>query len=412
MHTRYYRDNFDLLAFIRATLWIALLLLALFLGACTKSADVTIQEEEAFTPAVNVDFPYVGLESKVDARGLARVSFVIPERITAIQLVTDTSEQGKLRLLELKGPQGVVWSVNNIRDSKLSFAGNSANPPNTFNFPIVADSPELVTGNYQATYETEGMKAGSVLRSTLITKTDDDLNSGIVDVDFVLCGAISQSDETVKAVKASVKIVQQILARGGLTLNVVLRKRPELPNRLPDPSKGDVLYEELGNQFGPGVHVYFASDAIMQHRFERDSSEVGSIPGPFIPSRKSAVTIDIGEAAGNDGLFDAKGEEVDRDQGPEHRIFSEFIAQGILHYLGLPISVVPSGNFISFSDGLDSPKCITQRECENDADSRINIMFPYPVRKRGRNVRGTDYYPRDQISSGQRQVINRYVGVN
>lgn len=396
-----------------------LLVVALvLLNGCTKDSEDPFVESGSQSPA-----PYaIRQETQTEAcsEGEAIVKVEIENNTTSFQIVT-RSPARPLRINQIVSPTGeIIFDRTRAGDSAMSNAGEFQSQVNTFTYPIFSTLPTVTAGLYTINYELDESSEPSILQTTVLTKRDADLNQGILNINLIYAGPISEAYASKIAISEAMEFAKWVFKNANVDLRIVEYNIPEAPARMPDPIAGDPLYEEFAKITGPGINLYMAAEVANLRVSNYESATTGSNPGPFIPTARSAVVISINEASGSDGLFNG-GRDIYRPQDigkdpkvfDETRVMAESITKELLRYLGLAHSVEFKGNIISKSDIIDSPKCNSKTDCFNDRLARHNIMFPEPATGRkwehGRNE--FILYPRLDLSNDQIAMINRSVGV-
>ena len=123
----------------------------------------------------------------------------------------------------------------------------------------------------------------------------------------------------------------------------------------------------------------------------------GGLPGPPVPSPRSAVVVSIVTGAGRDGAYD--DEEI--------RLLGESMAHEVGHFMGLFHPIDFGGASVEAEDPLsDTPSCNTETDCEANGTLVSNVMYPTPV------FEGTSLIPQNGLTAQQKGVLNRYVAVD
>ncbi len=381
--------------------------------ACTE--DSKNETSTSSDPSTPQDIKVTENKSETSKDGRTSVKFKLNEAdISAIQLVAE-SQDSQIRIISLTAPDGnELFDVKNLFDEKITASTNFQNSPLTFNYPILSSQDKLTRGEYLAIYETRDPSTRALKDSKIsldvISKKDSDLQSGILNVNIIL-GGIASNDKNIRdGVESALGIMNTMLQRFSLNVFTSLFELPQLPDTLPNPQTGDVLYEEMSKSVDKGINLYISNNANFSTGRPYDSVLSGSTPGAITPTRRSAVVINLSIATGSDGQFDAKGYDTDSINDSEVRLLAESMTQGVLSYLGLQDTVTFGSSQVTDSDGLNSQKCSNMQSCQDSKGANGNLLFPYPLQEDG-NASGQKYYPRDRLSSQQIEIIQRYVGV-
>ena len=353
-------------------------------------------------------------------QGFQVVSFDFDSDSEVMQIVASAEGQ-QLRLVTLVSPDEVViYDSKRSGDLALSPAGTFQASPNVFNYPQKTSQAPLIRGRYVASYEVKGTSSSATepppISLEIVTKDDSDLSSGIVNVTVLYSGVVFNDKALIDDVRAAFNTTQLILSRANISLYVQEVDAPALPEILPDPKKGDVLYEELSKVNEDGIVMVFSTNASGIASDQYTSASAGSLPGPAVPSPRSAIVVSLTRATGSDGALDADYDDdsdyVDQVDDSEVRLLGESMAHEILHYLGLPNSLTFQGSTVVASDGLNSEKCLSINACEENRGANGNIMFPFALQNRDSNNSGYSFYPRDRFASQQIELIQRSVLVD
>ncbi|MCO6431920.1 MAG: hypothetical protein J5J00_13760 [Deltaproteobacteria bacterium] len=359
-------------------------------------------------------------EREVSENRTVDFEFDLGGEIAAFQLVA-RNENEQLRLVEIEDPEGnLVFDSTRALDNRLSGAGSLQNSPVTYNYPQLSSQPLLVPGTYRARFELEPAEFNSdsdevIISSVsldLLTKSDGDLLTGTVNVNAVLSASAAGSRNIRDAVEEAFRISQKMLSRFGVQLHIEFFNLPELPETLPDPMAGDLLFEELAAATEGGINIYIASSVpSLGGQREYVSAIEGASPGALIPSPRSAIVVDINRAAGEDGLFDHSDEEDDSDiDDSEVRLLAENVTHSLLSYLGLSDTVNFSGSTVASSDALDSEKCTSLDACQENKGANGNLMFPFPLEDEDSDQ--DKFFPRDRLSPQQIELLQRSVALD
>lgn len=385
------------------------------LVACKEDPD----EAEAPPPTSQPSVIVTQAPSESVANSVAAASFELNDQADAFQIVAYASDEVELRLLRLVDSGGnIIFDSSRVSDQKISSADEFQPSPLTFNYPLLADSPELIAGRYAVEFETRsagnGKPVDSPVTLDLITKNDADFAKGTIRVNLLLGDVASNSTETKNAISGAMRLARVMLERYNIFINTNELELTTLPSVMPNPFEGDVFYEELSKASEGGINLVIANDIEDFSARRYVSGIAGSSPGPVVPTRRSAITMSLIEATGPDGRFDAEDSDNNFDtiDDSEIRLFSESIAHEILRYMGLPNTVTFSQSTVVDSDGLNSEKCSNINSCDDNDGANGNLMFPFPLSEDANTGGDDEFHPRDILSTQQVEIAQRYVGLD
>lgn len=398
-----------------------LLFILIFSISCTNSSD---DNDDSFSPSnISGDSKFEAVaeySDKTDANGNFSVVFNLGENVSAFQLITkvEGEEIGATRVISPSGEiifNGDTYYSNYQTDGK-QFDKNI----NTFNFPVSTTSSNLEAGTYTVNFKIKSKKSGVSTSSSLVIKSDTNKSNGVVNLNVIFMGSVANSEELIKHITNALDSYSIVtLNRAGIVANVNYYSYPKMPSILPDPRAGDAIYESVANAVPSGINLFMGADIENFSASDGHSGVSASVPGPVLPTKKSAIAFSINKAVGRDGEFNGRGnsgvdnDEKETDEGDEVRLFSDSISHEIFHYLGLRNSVEFIVNTVAWGDGLNSEKCVEKSRCEDIKNARENVMYPYPIKHQA-NTYNRNYYwfVRNIVSSDQRMVANKWVGVN
>ena len=395
------------------------IILSLILMSCTKSSD----HKHSSSVDISSDSPHQTVAeygTKSDENGTFKVSFTISQNISAFQLITRCNSE-EIGVDNVVSPTGeVIFSASNYYSDYQTDGKQFQKNINTFNFPVSTTSSNLQEGTYTVTYKLRSGKGSKDASSALIVKSDSNKSSGVLTLNVIFAGSVASSTEIIKAIKKALDTYSiPTLNKAGIAVNVNYHLFPDIPSVLPDPTEGSSVYESVSSSLPAGINLFMGADVKNMKNDKGHSGLSASVPGPVLPTPKSAIAFSLNKAVGDDGEFNGRGnsnvdnDEKDEDEGDEIRLFSDSISHEICHYLGLRNSVEFQGNVVTWGDGLNSEKCVDKNRCEQVKNARENVMYPYPIRH---IATGDDYnyywFVRNIVSSDQRMVANKWVGVN
>lgn len=369
-----------------------LISLSMLLSACRSGGG----SEDPGSSDSALSLSQQSYQASADSSGIVTFSFNLPVGTAALQLA---SSAGSLR--SLSGPAGDIFNQN----SRLSTLQRA----NVSNLNYYAASV-VGGGTYRAQYS---VAAGQSVNLLVSSKGDRNLNSGTLKLNIVLLGPVAGSQDILDALDKSLEAARITFNRVGITLDTVISNF-DGPARAPVP--GDPLYQSIVSAQRPAsVTVVLASERQGNKSGQFKYGTIGSAPFPVNPNANSVSVISISDITGGDGVFDSALNSNSRNND-QKRILGEEISRFVAQALGLPNCVTLQSNKVQSSDDIpDSPSCISLRSCEDDSSSRTNLMMSEPLRKSKDNQgvgTGNEFFPRDQLTSQQGQVLNNSVFVD
>jgi hypothetical protein len=367
---------------------IILCLSLLLLSSCTSSGGSS--DESSGDSSSSLELKVQDFTSSPASNGQASFSFDLPLGATSFQL---SAGAGNLSSLSSAGinffdRNDLLSSTQRGRTVNSPYYSNSAN-----NFRSI-----------NAAYSTDS--SGSVALK-VHSKNDPSPDSGTLKINFILLGPAADSEDVGDALDAATSVLRETYSRAGISIDsrVTSFSGPGVA-----PLPGDPLYQSIvSSQRQQAINVVIAADRRGNSSNENRYGIAGSTPFPVQPDAQSVVIISLDDVTG-DGVFD------DSIHNDEERLLGEEIGRFVANAIGLPNAVVLRGNDVVASDDIpDSPSCISKDGCEDDSSSRTNLMFPEPLEKdtEDREI-GEDrsFYPRDQLTSAQKAVLNNSVFVD
>ncbi len=227
-------------------------------------------------------------------------------------------------------------------------------------------------------------------RVSVLLKRDADLDAGVLKVNIIFAGQTGRDDAFVSATEDAVELWRQIYSRAaGIELEVTYFDFAG-SGVLQAPGQGDLQDWSAISSDAPfgGINVVMLEQI---SQFDQVLGFAGDIPGPLVPSGRSAVAVNGGIAAGPDGDFSAG----------EVQLLAETMAHEAGHFLGLYHPVETT--YDSWDALPDTPDCTVELDCLTSLGQ--NLMFPFPICDGGGCVQ------QDQLSPQQGDVANRYTGV-
>ncbi len=379
------------------------ILIVLVLASCAVDSGDDNEEENDYTEQETV-FDVSGI---TDADGSATVSFNVAEGTTKFSITARIDDAQNIRFTELRSADGVDYlSPDGL---EISYAGtffpwvNAASIPSRSADPAVDDAQRFVA-TAEAVEDPNSRRSaaeGQTIVFTVNSKADRSLSSGQLLVNVFYVGEVGEDQTTRDVIGTALNNMRSLFSNGAHITLSISEHDIEGPVLLPSPLEGSEFYlANTGSVISPALNIFIGGD--IEGLSEEQGAETlglsAGIPGPPIPSQRSAVAISIFAGAGPDGIYSS--EDV--------RILGETIAHESGHYLGLFHPVDFGGNTVVANDPLgDTTTCSFITECVGDIELIDNLMFPSPVP----DGEG-GYRPQYIITAEQRDVLNRYIVVD
>lgn len=377
--------------------WVLLFVLVGLLVACGGGDD---DEENGNPGDGGGSQDAFALSATSDGSGLARVLFQVPDGTDAF---TVTAEAPGLALVFNSASTS---SRNFLNPSGLTLTTATSVFPDvqTITIPSRAEDGTLTDGD---TYEASvfvgtssnfinlSPVANQSVTFTVNFKDDGNLSSGVLTLNVFFVGSIAQRDDIRDIINRGLAEATNIFAGAGVAVNL---NRFDLsgPSVVPDPGFADPFYLSASAIApSPGVNVFVATDI---SGVGGALGIAGGIPGPPFPTTRSGVAISLVVSAGGDGTF----------SDAEVRLLGETIAHESTHFTGLFHPVDFRGSAVIDQDPLpDTPTCSNRSNCEANDSLARNLMFANPVVASDGTL-----IPQNQLTTGQRNVQNRYIAIN
>ena len=229
---------------------------------------------------------------------------------------------------------------------------------------------------------------GSAVVSVLL-KRDADFDSGVLRVNIIYAGQTGQDNELVAATEDAVELWRRIYENVGVGLEVTFFDFAG-SGVLSAPGQGDLdSWDAISSDAPFGAVNLVVLERIAE--FDQVLGFSGDIPGPLVPSGRSAVAVNASIAAGPDGEFSAG----------EVQLLAETMAHEAGHFLGLYHPVETT--YDSWDALPDTPECPNELNCLQSLGT--NLMFPFPV------CDSVSCVPQVDLTPQQGDVANRYTGV-
>ncbi len=329
--------------------------------------------------------------------GVARLRFDVLDDETSVLVTSEVEPPLEVFVRSLIDPQGEqVLSAEELLSEPFSKTNAVfVNAVNSLNWPVIEADRSLTPGRWElelGVVDEELSFTQSDVALDLLLKSDPDLESGRLDVALIYTDDLRDDDAVVAAVEGATDQWKSIYAAAGIELSFETFILDEVELLPPAFGEEPRIVDVAASTPARTVNVLI-SDLIDVP--DKDILGIaGDIPGPLVPTRRSAIQISMAFAAGLDGSYD----ELDI------RTLAETMAHETAHFLGLFHPVERNG--WSRWDVLeDTPQCGGETPCRRQLGN--NLMFPFPLCT-------TDTYcvEQSEITPDQAAVIQRYVGTH
>lgn len=325
--------------------------------------------------------------------GAAVVDVPVEEGETALLATAQVASPRQVHFRSLEDPDrrqvfdAFAWNDSPYSKTNAGFIAGTS----TLNWPVQLGDPALIAGRWALTLGVvdEGAQYVSApVAIDIYLKADPDFGTGALAVSIVYAGAVGEDDAVRAAVDAARSQWVDLYAQMGI--DVTFTNYLYTDGTLAAPAFGEEpAYTDIASQTEPRSVNLVLTDVIDE--IDGIFGIAGDIPGPLVPSPRSAVLISTDLASGTDGEFSA--EDV--------RLLAETMAHEVGHYLGLYHPV--ESDFDAWDLLDDTAECVTEGGCIDALGD--NLMFPYPV------CGAVSCTPQDKLTVEQTEVANRYVGV-
>ncbi|MEQ1566072.1 MAG: hypothetical protein ABMA64_10580 [Myxococcota bacterium] len=331
---------------------------------------------------------YTRLTSNVKGTASVKVPFYAQETAFLATVTTEAPNAAHFRSVRDTNDAPVfeafAWNDSPYSKTNAGFVADVV----SLNWPIQADDPTVFPGKWAfeiGVVDANKNYIAAPITLDLLVKDDPDFEAGALDVSVVYAGGLERDDALWAAVEeAKLQWVDLYAAMG---IDVSFTSYAYAPGDLGAPAFGDeTAYVDIANDTAPRSVNLVISDEIAG--YSDIYGIAGDIPGPLIPTTRSAVQVSASLAAGTDWEFTP--EEV--------RLLAETMAHEVGHYLGLyhPVEI----EWGAWDVLPDTPECQSEEECIDELGA--NLMFPYPV------CGPASCTPQDDLTQEQAAVANRY----
>jgi hypothetical protein len=331
--------------------------------------------------------------AKSTSKGTAKVKVRVFEGETALQVVADIAPPFQVHVRSVEDPAGQLafssaeWNDNPRSKTNAGFVASVS----TLDWPVLPDDLPLSAGVWRFEFGVVDESQAYVPQSfavDVLTKTDPDLAVGHLDVNLVYTDGLDQDPALRDAIDDAKALWTDLYAQIGI--EVAFQAFTYDVTELGPPAFGDEdRYVDLAAQTR-----LRAVNLVLTRRIEgleQIFGIAGDIPGPLVPTSRSAVQVATTLAAGPDGRFSEE----------ETRLLAETMAHETLHFLGLFHPV--ESTWAAWDVLGDTDECDSERRCVDELGD--NLMFPYPV------CSVQSCVPQSWISDAQGGVAHRAVAV-
>ncbi|MCA9491973.1 MAG: hypothetical protein KC621_18700 [Myxococcales bacterium] len=326
-------------------------------------------------------------------RGIARATIPVEATDRALLVTAQTDAPGAVHVRSLTAPDHTeVFSSTEWNDSPYNKTnGGFLSTVATLNWPVSADDPGLEEGDWEielGVVDADNQYVAQDVAIDVLLKQDDSLDDGRVHVAVLFTDGAEDDSEARDAVDGAKQRWAEIYAAIGI--EVVFEQDSAYDgSALEAPALAvEQAYATIASRTGvPHVNLVVSEDIV---DFADAYGIAGDIPGPLVPSTRSAVQVSLLDAAGIDGHFS--------DQ--DIRILGETMAHESGHFLGLFHPV--EGDWQGWDVLDDTPECDSTRTCLDELGT--NLMFPVTVCSGGTCIE------QDDITADQGAVTQRYTG--
>lgn len=321
--------------------------------------------------------------------GTAHVKVPVADGETALLATVrvDAPNQAHFRLVS--DPAGTQvfkafeWNSSPYSKTNAGFVADVV----SLNWPIQAEDPDLFGGRWDFEFgvvDGNQQYVGIPVLLDVMLKDDAQFTLGHLEVSIVYTDDLENDEGLRAAVDEAQLLWTDLYAVMGISLSFHEYGFPQ--SDLGPPAFGDEqAYIDISADTTVRSVNLVISDTI--EGLDDIFGIAGDIPGPLIPTTRSAVQVSALLSAGPDGVFDSE----------DTRLLAETMAHEVGHYLGLFHPVEQTWD--AWDVLPDTPECDNERECVDDLGE--NLMFPYPV------CGPVSCTPQDLTTEEQAGVLNR-----
>lgn len=328
------------------------------------------------------------------SRGTARVRIPVEDADTSLLITAQIDAPNAAHIRSLAAPDHTeVFRSTDWNDSPYNKTnGGFLSTVASLNWPIAASDPGLEPGDWElelGVVDADMRYTQADVAIDVLLKQDAALDTGALQVAVVFTDGAEEDEEVRDAVNGAKQRWAQIYAANGI--DVAFEQDVGYDgSALQAPALAvEEAYAVIAARTGlPHVNLVVSEDIV---DFQDVYGIAGDIPGPLVPSTRSAVQVSLLEAAGTDGHF----------SDDDIRLLGETMAHESGHFLGLFHPV--EADWAGWDVLDDTPECDSTRTCIDELST--NLMFPVTVCAGGTCIEQSD------VTAEQREVVQRYTGV-
>ncbi len=302
--------------------------------------------------------------------GWTEVKVDVTEQHGAFMVSAQTETQGAyLSVEEVWDPSGnlvMSWEDWDSSDEWIGEPFFAWYKDVFFNWPIREEDGPLEPGSWSVIVSAVNdawVYKSADLDLSVQRKRDTEPAAGTVHVWLVYAKGVTRESGVQDAVEAAVDQWRTIWAPYGLDLEVEYGDMPGLDPALPVPGEDSDELLKLSRRGNGEQIIVVIGETVDGDKWTYGMA--GGIPGPMVPSDRSAIAISWLVHAGKDASFD----------DDEIRVFGGSLAHEVGHYMGLCHPV--EDGYASWDALADTPACSDQSSCEEQLGP--NLMFPYSI---------------------------------
>ncbi len=278
------------------------------------------------------------------------------------------------------------WNQSPYSKTNAGFVADTV----SLNWPVAAGDTELIPGRWELEFgvvDAAQRYAGQPVFLDILFKQDGDLSGGSIDVALIYTGDLIEDTGLVEAVDEARGLWRDLYARAGIEVSFQEYRYPA-GDLLPPAFGEEEAYADISASTPTRTLNIVLSERVQG--YDDIFGIAGDIPGPLMPTTRSAVQISTLLAAGPDGQFDSE----------DTRLLAETMAHEAAHFLGLFHPVETTWDAWDVLD--DTSECERESRCVDQLGD--NLMFPFPV------CGPVACTPQDTLTGEQSGVMNRYTG--
>jgi hypothetical protein len=278
------------------------------------------------------------------------------------------------------------WNQSPYSKTNAGFVADTV----TLNWPVAPADTPLGPGRWEFEFgvvDSAQRYASQPMWLDILLKQDDDFSGGSVDVALIFTAGLENDSDLDAALNDARGIWRDLYAQAGI--DVEFREYTYNAGDLLPPAFGDEdAYVDIAASTPMRTVNVVLSETI--EGYDEIFGISGDIPGPLVPTTRSAIQLSTLLAAGPDGVFDAE----------DTRLLAETMAHETAHFLGLFHPVETTWDAWDVLD--DTNECDQESRCIEKLGE--NLMFPFPV------CGPISCTPQNELSGEQTSVMNRYTG--